>query len=164
MNHLRKFFTLKKDFSYTILNPLEVCIQKIEVEQNGWSRFFNNPRYNISRVDSRQYQITGHDKNAYLQADSFHKDEHTTIIQGWIRPRIFSLLVMIIGLGFWCSITTILITLQTHVFYLVSCMVLAFVFVITSTFHLSKSEADDLKRKLLETISSHETEKKKKHA
>jgi hypothetical protein len=163
MNRLREFFTLKKDFSYTILNPLDICIQKIEVRQNGWSRFFNSPTYNISRVDSGQYHIVGNDKNSYLQADLFYQDEHTTVISGWVRPHIFSLVVMIVMLGFWCSIVTLLITMQTHVFYLVSCMVLAFVFVIISTFHLSKSEAEDLRRKLLETISSHEPEKKKKH-
>jgi hypothetical protein len=163
MNHLREFFTLKKDFSYTILNPLDVCIQKIEVEQNGWSRFFNNPRYNISRVDSGQYHIVGNDKNSYLQADLFYQDEHKAVISGWVRPRIFSLLVMIIGLGFWCSITTILVTLQANVFYTVSCMIFVLAFVILSVFHLGKSEAQDLRRKLLETISSDEPEKKKKH-
>jgi len=163
MNRLQGFFTLKKDFSYTILNPLDVCIQKIEVEQNGWSRFFNNPKYKFSKVDRGHYRIIGHDKNAYLQADIFQKDEHTAVIHGWVRPRISSLVLMIAMFGFWCSIVTILITIQTHVFYLVSCMVLAFLFVITSTFHLIKSEADDLKRKLLENISSHEPEKKKKH-
>jgi hypothetical protein len=162
MNRLREFFTPKKDFSYTILNPVDVCIQRIESEPTGCNRFLYRIPYDISRVDNGHYHIVSNDGFSSLEANMIYKDEGITIVHGWTKPGLGIVKGMFIMgmLGFWGSLSIMPVT---NIFYRFLCSLLVVAFLILAVLQLGKKEREYLMRKFLDTISSSEPEKKKKH-
>lgn len=165
MRKLHEFFRLKHEFSYTILNPLEVCIQRIEAHQSGCSRFFTKTRYDISRVDDGLYHIECQYVNTYLEAELSYHDNYKTIVHGWTKienPNRLSGVIPYFASMVWTGFLVYAMSSETNILVGILCTISALIFAIFVVVLSARSQHRFLTREFLNIISVTEPEKKKK--
>ena len=168
MKPLQDFFSLKQEFSYTILNPIDRCIGQLRTESAGHINFLNNVSYKISSTGENQYYVIARNQKAHLEAKLTSKDKHRTIVHGQVTSTdIFARFLTILVMSVFCIAIVIKTALDVDA-------TSASKGAVTISFVLSlfllmaiqggKSSCRQLKQKFLSTISTTELEKKKKHA